>query len=250
MPEGLSAGEVGKEIGEHAKHAHADERRDRLISITEAVLLSVVALLAAWSGYAAAKWSTSRAWSSRRRRLCGSRRAEPTPTPSSCAASRPPGFDSWFVARHGRATRPPCGWRNRIPPEFKVAFVARDEAGDEPQAPRAHYMPQYKRPGAAEARILDARAKAAFLDGEKDGSTADKYVRLTVVLASILFLVGISTHFPLPRRPLRPDRAEHRPARAVARPTLAAAAASVLSAPRDRRPTSAVRCIVNHHVKC
>ena len=40
------------------------------------------------------------------------------------------------------------------------------------------------------------RAKAAFLDGEKDGSTADKYIRLTVVLASILFLVGISTHFP------------------------------------------------------
>src|SRR6476469_4165802 len=64
MAEGLSASEVGKEIGEHAKHAqhaeHADphERRDRLISITEAVLLSVVALLAAWSGYAAAKWST------------------------------------------------------------------------------------------------------------------------------------------------------------------------------------------------
>jgi hypothetical protein len=57
-------------------------------------------------------------------------------------------------------------------------------------------MPQYKRPGVAEARALDGRAKAAFLDGEKDGSTADKYIRLTVVLASILFLVGISTHFP------------------------------------------------------
>ena len=57
-------------------------------------------------------------------------------------------------------------------------------------------MPQYKRPGADEARLLDERAKANFHDGEKDGSTADKYVRLTVVLASILFLVGISTHFP------------------------------------------------------
>ena len=57
-------------------------------------------------------------------------------------------------------------------------------------------MPQYKHPGLAEARALDERAKAAFLDGEKDGSTADKYIRLTVVLASILFLVGISTHFP------------------------------------------------------
>jgi hypothetical protein len=50
MPEGLSASEVGKKIGEHAKHADPHEQRDRLISITEAVLLSVVALLAAWWG--------------------------------------------------------------------------------------------------------------------------------------------------------------------------------------------------------
>ncbi len=56
--EGLAASEVGKEMCEHAKHGNPHERRDRLISITEAVLLSVVALLAAWSGYAAAKWST------------------------------------------------------------------------------------------------------------------------------------------------------------------------------------------------
>src|SRR5580765_1176534 len=58
MAEGLSAREVGREIGEHAKHAGPHEGRDRLISIVEAVLLSVVALLAAWSGYAASKWAT------------------------------------------------------------------------------------------------------------------------------------------------------------------------------------------------
>src|SRR6476620_9587291 len=59
MPEGLSAQEVGKEIAEHAERkGDARERRDRLLSISEAVLLSIVALLAAWSGYAAAKWST------------------------------------------------------------------------------------------------------------------------------------------------------------------------------------------------
>jgi hypothetical protein len=52
MAEGLSASEVGKQIREHAKHADPHERRDRLISIIEAVLLSMVALLAAWSGYA------------------------------------------------------------------------------------------------------------------------------------------------------------------------------------------------------
>jgi len=60
MPEGLSASEVGKEIAEHREH-HAPEdhsRRDRYVSIAEAVLLSLVAIMAAWSGYAAAKWGT------------------------------------------------------------------------------------------------------------------------------------------------------------------------------------------------
>ena len=88
---------------------------------------------------------------------------------------------------------------HRFRPDFKVAFDAWRATKPEtnPKAPLGPtYMPQYKRPGLAEAHALDDRAKAAFLDGEKDGSTADKYVRLTVVLASILFLVGISTHFP------------------------------------------------------
>jgi hypothetical protein len=48
VPEGLSAGEVGKEIGEHATHrGPTHERRDELISIGEAVPLSIVALVAA-----------------------------------------------------------------------------------------------------------------------------------------------------------------------------------------------------------
>ncbi len=61
MPEGLSGVEVGKEIGERAKHSGDDDgsdRRARLISIMEALLLSLVAVLAADSGYAAAKWGT------------------------------------------------------------------------------------------------------------------------------------------------------------------------------------------------
>src|SRR5436190_21848885 len=62
MPEGLSPAEVGKEIAEHRKHtAVADtsqDQHDRWLSIVEAVLLSLVAVLAAYSGYAAAKWGT------------------------------------------------------------------------------------------------------------------------------------------------------------------------------------------------
>jgi putative SOS response-associated peptidase YedK len=60
LSEGMSGTEVGKEIAEHAKHSrshHAPERRDRVVPIVEAVLLSLVTMAAARSGYAAAKWN-------------------------------------------------------------------------------------------------------------------------------------------------------------------------------------------------
>src|SRR5689334_18589259 len=67
MPEGLGPAEVAKEIAEHkerwkeeAKEEAEEEkhRHDRRVTIIEAVLLSLVAVLAAYSGYAAAKWGT------------------------------------------------------------------------------------------------------------------------------------------------------------------------------------------------
>ena len=60
MSEGLSGTDVGKELAEHAKHSRghdARDRHDRLLSVAEAVLLSLVTLAAAWSGFAAAKWN-------------------------------------------------------------------------------------------------------------------------------------------------------------------------------------------------
>ena len=60
MPEGLSAVEAGKGLSEHAEHDEEEREKklNRTISIFEAALLAVVAVLAAWSGYAAAKFST------------------------------------------------------------------------------------------------------------------------------------------------------------------------------------------------
>ena len=60
MPEGLSAVEAGKGLSEHAENdeEERESNRNRTISIFEAALLAIVAVLAAWSGYAAAKFST------------------------------------------------------------------------------------------------------------------------------------------------------------------------------------------------
>ena len=58
-------------------------------------------------------------------------------------------------------------------------------------------MPQYRQPGLAQGKALDRQADEAFASGSDAGETSDKYIRATVFLASVLFLVGISTRFPL-----------------------------------------------------
>ncbi len=88
----------------------------------------------------------------------------------------------------------------RFRPEFRLAFdawIATDpfENPDAPPGPQA--MPEYVPTGLARAHELDAEADELFAEGHEAAETADNYVRTTVILASVLFLVGISTQFPL-----------------------------------------------------
>lgn len=199
MPEGLSPQEVGKEIAEHAKHS-ADARRGRLVSVAEAVLLSIVALLAAWSGYAASKWSTES-----RVELAKASAARAEANRANLDAMEIRNFDSssfeaWFAAYTVHNKTAMAVAEHRFRPGFRVAFDAWRATSPEtnPNAPRGPtYMPQYREPGLGEAAALDSQAEDAFASGGSAGETADKYVRVTVFLASVLFIVGISTHFPL-----------------------------------------------------
>ena len=56
-------------------------------------------------------------------------------------------------------------------------------------------MPQYHARGAKQSAVLDTKADHEYAKGQEAGHTADDYVRTTVILASVLFLIGISTHF-------------------------------------------------------
>src|SRR5829696_8077441 len=169
MPEGLAAPEVGKEIGHHARHS-TQEQRDRILSIAEAVLLSLVALLAGWSGYAAAKWSTES-----RVALAEALTAQ---------------------TKANRGNLEALSLRNFDSSTFEAWFAAYPESN--PRAPRGPtYMPQYRQPELARAARLDREADEAHAAGVVAGERSDDYVRTTVFLATVLFLVGISTQFPL-----------------------------------------------------
>lgn len=202
MPEGLSADEVGKEIAGHAAHGEngAHDRRDRLVSITEAILLSVVALMAAWSGYAAAKWSTES--------RVGLAEASTLRTKASRADLKAISvrnfdsstFEAWFAAYTAGNLQAMTIAERRFRPGFKVAFDAWRATKPEtnPNAPRGPtYMPEYHQPGLRAAAAFDKQADESFAEGEDAGTKSDKYIRTTVFLASVLFLVGISTRFPL-----------------------------------------------------
>ena len=202
MPEGLSAAEVGKEIARHRKSHDKGgrrHRRDRDVAIAEAILLSVVALMAAWSGYAAAKWSTES-----RVTLAGASAARTNANRATLEAMElrtfdSAAFDAWFSAYTVRNEQAMKLAVRRFRPEFRVAFDAWRATNPEknPNAPRGPtYMPEYRQPLLTSAKALDKRAERASARGAEAGETSDKYVRTTVFLASVLFLVGISTHFP------------------------------------------------------
>jgi hypothetical protein len=203
MPEGMSAQDVGKEIAGHAEAGGQDDLhvgRDRLVSITEAVLLSIVALMAAWSGYAAAKWSTES-----RVGLAAASTARSEANRANLQSIELRNFDSstfeaWFTAYTAHNQQAMTLAEHRFRAEFRVAFDAWRATKPEtnPNAPRGPtYMPQYRQPGLGKSKALDQKADEDFAMGAASGETSDKYVRTTVFLASVLFLVGISTRFPV-----------------------------------------------------
>jgi len=205
VSEGLGAAEVGKEIGqhrEHAAHAGAEKGRDRLLTVTEALLLSLVAVLAAYSGYAAAKWSTESSVSLAKASAARTKANRADLEALQIRTLDSVSFNAWFTAfTAGNATAQRLA-ENRLRPGYRPAFyawVATDPAHNPKAPPGPSYMPQYIIPQEATAKAGDAQADANFTKGSKAGATGDKYVRDTVFLASVLFLVGISGHFPLRR---------------------------------------------------
>jgi hypothetical protein len=206
MPEGLSPIEVGKKAHEHIEEPHqpaasaAANRHSRLVQIGEALLLSLVTIAAAWSGYAAAKWGTES-----RIELARSATLRNLATRADLAALSTRNFDSstftaWFTAFTLNDPQKQAVAERRFRPEFKVAFdawMATDPFRNPRAPPGPTYMPQYKLADQAKAEALDREAVAASAAGNHAGEVGDDYVRITVFLAAVLFLVGIGSTFKL-----------------------------------------------------
>jgi hypothetical protein len=149
MPEGLSPSEVGKEIAEHKSHHAEDDdagsdHASRRLTIVEASLLALVAVLAAYSGFASAKWGTESslklAKASTERNFASRAQLNGLSTKNFDGLS----FNAWFSAYLAGDQSGMTVAERRFRPQFDVAFKAwlATDPFTNPNAPKGPtYMP-------------------------------------------------------------------------------------------------------------
>jgi hypothetical protein len=205
MPEGNINAEVAEHLREHGAHdepsAHQPSRRRiETIEILEAILLAVVAIVTALSGYQAARWdgesAKEYATSSRLRTEANGTQLTANQTLIYNAGN----FTAWLQAYDAKDKSLEQLLARRFTPEYKKAFdawVAIDGVNDPSAPPGPRYMPEYEDPLADKAVELSKEASHAFDLGVEYRVTAEKYVRITVVLAAVLFLIAIGQRFKI-----------------------------------------------------
>ena len=203
MPEGNINAEVASHLREHGEHdeqaAHQPSRRRiETIEILEAILLAIVAIVTALSGYQAARWdgesAKEYATSSRLRTEAQSTALTANQTLIYNAGN----FTAWLQAYDAGDKSLQDLLERRFTPEYKKAFdawVAIDGMHDPSAPPGPRYMPEYEDPLTEKAAEQNKEASHAFDLGVEYRATGEHYVRVTVVLAAVLFLIAIGQRF-------------------------------------------------------
>lgn len=198
MPESVVSHLVEKlnEASEHGTHPRS--RTEEVLEIIEAVVLALVAVATAWSGYQAARWDGHRAQlyaeSSKLRvgveeltTLAGQERIYDITT-----------FNSWIAAKvRGNQTLATI-FENRFREEYRSAFTAwlNSDPFNNPKAlPGPVFMPEYRSAKLEEAKRLNVASTAIFERGTQAGDIGDRYVRITVLLATVLLIIAIGQRF-------------------------------------------------------
>jgi hypothetical protein len=192
--------EIAQTLSDHIEKTRAEASKASWtrLEIVEAVLLAVVAVATAWTGYQAAKWdgrqaelygeaSTMRIEADELVTLGGQQRLLDVST-----------FNTWIQAKNEGHEELAELYVRRFSPEFKTAFDAwlKTNPFSNPSAPPGpSFMPEYKNPQIAKGVAANHEASRIFDQGTDARHRSDEYIRLTVVFATVLFLLALSQRF-------------------------------------------------------
>jgi hypothetical protein len=176
----------------------SQQRWEKVVEILEVSALAIVAIATAFSGFQGTQWGGEQA---RLYGLASSTRfeAEAASTLGGQELVADSSFLTAWLQAHQAGDRPlQAMLERRFTPEYADAF--RDWLAtnpftnpDAPPGPAA--MPGYANPSMTKAATLNARASVFFAAGTSARETANKYVRQTVLFASVLFIVAVAQRF-------------------------------------------------------
>lgn len=196
-----SVGPIGyviRKLNQVREKGPSSESRFEAIEIIEALILALVAVATAWSGYQAASWAGKRAKqyaeSSRLRitaeglaTLAGEEKIYDSDT-----------FNSWLIAKLGGQEKAAEFFERRFRDEYRLAFTAwlKTDPFNNAQAPPGPiFMPEYHNAKHEQFLGLNKQSAQVADQGTKSGETGDQYVRITVLLATVLLITAIGQRF-------------------------------------------------------
>jgi hypothetical protein len=202
MPESAT-GRVVEQLNERSGHAaHPRSLVEEAIEIIEAIVLALVAVATAWSGYQAARWDGHRVelYAESNKLRVGAQELDTLAGQEGIYDITT--FNSWIAAKVGSQPKLAVIFENRFRDEYRNAFTAwlRTDPFNNPKAlPGPVFMPEYRSAKREEAKRLNVAAAAVFEHGTQAGNTGDRYVRITVLLATVLLIVAIGQRFRVTR---------------------------------------------------
>jgi hypothetical protein len=203
VPEHSANMEIAQRIGEDARDfgdpsEKRSRRREEILEIAQAVLLALVAIATAWSGYQAARWDSNSAQlygqSSRLRTMA----VQQETSAGQLYLYDTTTFDFWLDATATGDVQLASLFQARFRPEYRAAFdawIKLDPLNNPGSPPGPSFMPQYHVSQADLADTLNTRASSVFDAAGADRDNGDDYVRVTVFLAAVLFLIAVSQRF-------------------------------------------------------
>jgi hypothetical protein len=191
-------GDVMRKLTQVRGSGDTPQARFEAIEIIEALILALVAVATAWSGYQAAKWAGMRAenyaQASRLRvtaeglaTLAGQERIYDSDT-----------FNSWLAAKLDGKAQMADFFERRFREEYRPAFAAwidTDPFNNVKAPPGPIFMPDYHNAKHEQFLVLTKQAGDVADQGTKSGETGDQYVRITVLLATVLLITAIGQRF-------------------------------------------------------
>ncbi len=202
MPE---AGETNIEIVQKLcenkeKKMPRSSRLEFFIEILEAIILALVAVATAYSGYQAAQWDGHQSELYAESSTLDAKANRLIIENDQAAAYNANTINAWLNAKLQGSERVAEFYERRFLPEFKIAFdawIKLDPINNSQAPPGPIYMPEYHSSIMEEANNLTKESLAKFNEGTEARSTADDYVRTTVYLATVLVLMAISQRFEI-----------------------------------------------------